>query len=86
MTKIKEKTAVINVRDNIRGYVILSKGGVCKGQDNLYSVMAGRSFDNSAAANCYFNTTFEKLEDAQNCFSELSPELSFADFSKYETR
>ena len=30
MTKIQEKTAVINVRDSIRGYVILSKGGVCK--------------------------------------------------------
>ena len=26
MTKIQEKTAVINVRDNIRGYVVLSKG------------------------------------------------------------
>ena len=86
MTKIHEKTAVINARDNIRGYVILSKGGVCKGQDSLYSVMAGRYFDNSAAANCYFNATFEKLEDAQECFSELSPEWSFADFSKYETR
>ena len=86
MTKMVEKTAVINVRDNIRGYVILSKGSVCQGQDSLYSVMAGRYFDNSAAANCYFNTTFEKLEDAQKCFLELSPEWCFADFSKYERR
>ena len=86
MTKIDEKTVVINVRDNIRGYVILSKGGVCTGQDSLYSVMAGRYFDDIAAANCYFGTTFEKLEDAQKCFSELSPEWSFADFSKYERR
>ena len=86
MTKIDEKTAVINASDNIRGYVILSRGGVCKGQDNLYSVMAGRYFDNIAAANCYLHTTFEKLEDAQKCFSELSPEWCFADFSKYERR
>ena len=86
MTKIQEKTVVINVRDNIRGYVILSKGGACKGQDSLYSVMAGRYFDDIAAANCYFGTTFEKLEDAKECFSEISPEWSFADFSKYETR
>ena len=86
MTKIREKTAVINIRDNIRGYVILSKGGACKGQDGLYSVMAGRYFDNSDAANCYFYTTFEKLKDAQKCFSELSPEWCFVDFSEYERR
>ena len=66
--------------------ILLFIAGAFLRQDSLYSVMAGRYFDNSAAANCYFNTTFEKLEDAQKCFSEVSPEWSFADFSKYEMR